>query len=321
MDLIHEGKAKRVFANDKSSTHVIIEFKDTITAGDGDKSEEIEGKGALACETTVLFFEYLNGKGVGTHFVKKETETRIKCKKLSIIPLEVVCRNVAAGSFCGRYGIEKGLVFSQPIVEFFIKDDNLHDPPITAEAAVSIGLASETEVSFMRSVTRSVNYYLSELLVQADLKLVDFKLEFGKTVDGHILLGDEVSGDTMRVWTINGESLDKDLFREDSGSVLGAYETLLEKLKDTNPEQVPARMEKLSVLVMPKTGIKNPPGDVTRKALERLGFKSATEVRMGKIFQITIAHPLTSEILNHLEAMNLKLLSNPISETTEVRMT
>jgi phosphoribosylaminoimidazole-succinocarboxamide synthase len=318
MDLIHEGKVKKVYQDPQSSDRVIIEFTDTVTAGDGEKRQEIIGKGELACRMTEYLLGYLEGKGVDTHFVKALEGPKVLCRKVDIYPVEVVCRNIAAGSFCKRYGLEKGKVLDNPLVEFFLKNDSLHDPLITEEAIVRLGFMTHQNLQLMRSVSLSVNYYLSELLKQQNLILVDFKLEFGSTKAGHIVLADELSGDTMRVWDINSTSLDKDVFREDKGELIDAYTKLVEALTHTKPEFVKAKQEMIQVIVKPKTGIKNPPGEVTKKALIRLGFGVVDEVSVGKIFTIFLLKPVTSEILSLLNIMNIKLLSNPISEKHEV---
>lgn len=318
MDLIHEGKVKRVYQDPKSRDNVIIEFMDVVTALDGKKREEVEGKGDLACNTTEFLLGYLEGKGIDTHFLKKLDGPRLLCRKTEIYPIEVVCRNIAAGSFCRRYGVKKGKVLEIPIIEFFLKDDELHDPLITDNAIIGLNLITNEILQFVQSVTHSANYYLTELLKQRNLTLVDFKLEFGYTKDRHIVLADELSGDTMRIWGKNQVSMDKDVFREDKGDLSKVYTTLMNELTQTKPEEVRNRREMVQVLVNPKDGIKNPPGDVTKKALVRLGFGEADDVRVGKIFNIYLRKPVTSEVLNHLKIMNIKLLSNPISENQEV---
>ena len=320
MDLIHEGKVKRVYQDPEASERVIIEFTDSVTAGDGKKREEIEGKGELACRMTEYLLGYLEGKGIDTHFVRTLDGPKIVARKVNIYPVEVVCRNLAAGSFCQRYGIEKGEVLEKPLIEFFFKDDNLHDPLITEDAITTLGLVSDENLQFMRSVTLSANYYLKELLKQQGLTLVDFKLEFGCTDQGHIVIADELSGDTMRVWDNKSTSLDKDVFREDKGDLIEVYTKLIDTLTQAKPEEVGNRKEMIQVIVKPKAGIKNPPGEVTKKALMRLGFGEAEDVRVGKIFNILLRKPVTSEILNQLNIMNIKLLSNPISEKHEVSL-
>jgi len=320
MELLHTGKVKRVFRDPENDGRVIIEFTDAITAGDGEKKDEFTQKGELTCDITQFFMKYLEKKGIRTHLITRLDGPRLRCHRVEIFPIEVVCRNIAAGSFCRRYGVESGTELPSPLIELFLKDDKLNDPLISKDAALAIELATEDEINFMKSLARSVNYYLAELLAQIDLKLIDFKLEFGIDPSGNILLADEISGDTMRVWDKGNVSLDKDLFRKSSGDVIEAYSELLNRLKETKPEEIAPREEAIFVSILPKDGIKNPPGEVTKKALNRLGFIVAKDVRMGKIFAISLNRPITTEILKQLELMNLKLLSNPIAEKRSVRL-
>ena len=320
MDLIHEGKVKKVFQDPQSSDRVIIEFKDTAATGEGEKEQKAAGKGVLACKMTEFLLGYLEGKGIDTYFVKALEGPKVLCRKVDIYPVEVVCRNLAAGSFCKRYGVEKGKKLDSPLVEFFLKDDSLNDPLITEDAITRLGFVTYQNLQLMRSVTLSVNYYLSELFKQQNLSLIDFKLEFGCTKAGYIVLADELSGDTMRIWDIKSKSSDKDVFREDKHDLIEVYAKLVDALTHTKPEIVKARQEIVQVIVKPKTGIKNPPGEVTKKALIRLGFGVVDEVRVGKIFSIFLPKPVTSEILSQLNIMNIKLLSNPISEKHEVSL-
>jgi phosphoribosylaminoimidazole-succinocarboxamide synthase len=320
MDVIYEGKAKRVFADPTSEDRVIIEFTDSVTAGDGAKKKKFEGKGAIACDISEILFSYLEGKGIDTHYIKRLKGPQILCKKVMIFPVEVVCRNIIAGSFGKRYGIRKGTRFEQPLVEFFVKDDKHHDPLITMGAITRLGLMSRDDLQFLIRVTLSINYYLQELLKQRKLTLVDFKLEFGKTADDTIVVADELSPDTMRVWEGKSTPLDKDVFREGKGDLISAYSKLFNILRTAKPEEVEINREMVQVIVEPKSGIKNPPGEVTRKALLRLGFAEVDDVRVGKVFNITLKNPITTETLNHLNIMNVKLLSNPISEKHRVRL-
>lgn len=320
MDLIHEGKAKRVFKDSDSNNRVIIEFSDSVTAGDGAKKDTFPEKGMVACDISELLFSYLEGKGIDTHYIKRLKGPQLLCKKVTIFPVEVVCRNIAAGSFSKRYGVERGTRFEKPLVEFFVKDDNLHDPLITMGALTRLGLVSRDDLQFLTRVTLSVNYYLSELLKQQELTLVDFKLEFGMTEDNTIVLADEISPDTMRIWDSKSTSLDKDVFREEKGDLITTYKKLLEALHAAKPEEVEIAKEVVQVIIEPKSGIKNPPGEVTKKALMRLGFAEVDEVRVGKVFNIVLKKPITTEIINHLNIMNVKLLSNPIAEKHKVRL-
>ncbi len=320
MEIIHEGKVKRVLQDPNSEHRVIIEFTDDVTAGDGEKREEFTGKGAIACEMSHFLFGYLEGKGIDTHYVKRISDNQLLCKKVKVFPIEVVCRNITAGSFCRRYGIEKGTVLSEPLIEFFVKKDELHDPLIATGAIIRLGLMTRENLDFIRSAALSVNYYLSELLKQRNLTLVDFKLEFGETEKGYIVLADEISPDSMRIWDSSSSSLDKDVFREDKGDLIQTYSKVLEEMKKAKTQDIEPRLETLQVIVEPKAGIKNPPGEVTKKALGRLGFADVEEVRMGKVFTITMKRPITTEIINQLSIMSVKLLSNPISEKHKVRI-
>jgi phosphoribosylaminoimidazole-succinocarboxamide synthase len=320
MDLIHEGKVKRVHQDPNSPDNVIIEFTDSTTAGDGEKREDIKGKGELACRMTEYLLGYLEGKGIDTHFVKALESPRLLCRKVNIYPVEVVCRNIVAESFYRRYGFEKGMVLEAPIIEFFLKDDHLQDSLIVENTITGLGLVTTENLEFMKSVTLSANYYLTELLKQQSLALIEFKLEFGLTNAGHIVVADELSGDTMRIGTVDSSSHGRDVFTEDKGELIEVYTRLVDKLVHTKPEDVRNRKQMVRVLVQPKPGIKNPPGEMTRKALVRLGFGEANEVRVGKIFNISLRKPLTSEILKQLKIMSIKLLSNPISEEQEVNL-
>jgi phosphoribosylformylglycinamidine synthase PurS subunit len=191
---------------------------------------------------------------------------------------------------------------------------------ITPGAIIRLGLMEREQLDFLRSVTLSANYYLSKLLEQRNLKLIDFKLEFGVTEKGYIVLADELSPDSMRIWDSSSKSLDKDVFREGNGDLIQTYTRVLEEMKNAKPQEVESRLETVQVIVEPKGGIKNPPGEVTKKALGRLGFADVEEVRMGKVFTITMKRPITTEILNQLSIMSVKLLSNPISEKHKVRI-
>ncbi len=320
MSLVYEGKVKRILTDTESSDRIIIDFTDKITAGDGVKRETLVGKGEATCEISEFLFNYLSSKGIETHLIRRLDAQRLLCHRVTILPVEAVCRNVAAGSFCRRYGLEKGKALNPPLVEFFLKDDRLHDPLIVPHAVTALGLTSEEEMDFMRKTTLAVNYYLSELMRQVGLELVDFKLEFGRTKDGRILLADEISGDTMRIWDKESGSLDKDLFREDKGDVVSAYRDLMSRLRRTDPSSVRVQDEQIQVIVMPKDGIKNPTGEVAKKALNRLGFDEVVDVRAGKIYDIRVSRTISSETIGRVQQMCAKLLANPIAEKTRVRI-
>ncbi len=226
MDLLYEGKAKKVFKTERPC-EILIEYKDSATAFNGEKKETIEGKGRLNLAFAKHFFTILEHAGIKTHTVKYLDKLSLVAKRVHIIPLEVVVRNYAAGSICKREGYEKGFKFESPLFEIFYKNDELGDPLITEEQAVQQGLATKKEIDFIKKQALEVNKILSAYVDKFNVTLVDFKLEFGKTVDNEIILADEISPDTCRFWRKGTvESLDKDVFREDKGSLVESYTNL-----------------------------------------------------------------------------------------------
>ncbi|MCK5141398.1 MAG: phosphoribosylaminoimidazolesuccinocarboxamide synthase, partial [Candidatus Heimdallarchaeota archaeon] len=256
----YSGKAKDVVVLNDEEVQII--FRDSISAFDGVKKEELAEKGIINCLTSVKLFEILDEYGFSTHFISKISDSKLLCKNVTILPVEVVCRNISAGSFCRRYGFEEGIKFEQPLIEFFVKDDEHHDPLITESVAVQMKLITENEAILMEAITRAVNEVLIKIFDLISLQLVDFKLEFGKDPQDSILLADEISGDTIRVWDEKSESLDKDLFRTSTGDVNEAYTQLLQRLQKTKAEDINALEEMILVTIMPKDGIKNPQGEV-----------------------------------------------------------
>ncbi|MDE3840796.1 phosphoribosylaminoimidazolesuccinocarboxamide synthase [Bacillus methanolicus] len=228
--LLYEGKAKKVYQTEDDNV-VWIEYKDSATAFNGEKKAEITGKGRLNNEITSLLFSKLHDEGIETHFIKRLSETEQLVKKVAIIPLETVVRNVAAGSFSKRLGIEEGTPFSKPIVEFYLKNDELGDPLITDAHILELKLATEEELKELKEKALKVNDILISFFKEIGIRLVDFKLEFGKDADGRIILADEISPDTCRLWDVNtNEKLDKDVFRRDLGNLTEAYENILARL-------------------------------------------------------------------------------------------
>lgn len=228
--LLYEGKAKRIYeTNDENIGWV--EYKDAATAFNGEKKASITGKGRLNNEITSLLFSKIQELGIDSHFIKKVSETEQLVKKVEIIPLETVVRNISAGSFAKRLGVEEGTPLVRPIVEFYFKDDALGDPLLTEDHIEILQLASKEEVAILKEKALKVNIVLSSLFKDLGIRLVDFKLEFGKDHDGHILLADEISPDTCRLWDIQtNEKLDKDVFRRDLGNLTDAYENILARL-------------------------------------------------------------------------------------------
>jgi phosphoribosylaminoimidazole-succinocarboxamide synthase len=228
--LLYEGKAKRIFATEDASV-VWVEYKDEATAFNGEKKEQIAGKGRLNNEISSLLFTMLKDAGIESHFVERVSETEQLVKKVSIIPLEVVTRNIVAGSLAKRLGWDEGIALKEPIVEFYYKDDDLGDPIINEDHIRVLEIASEEEVEKIKAAALKVNEVLSTYFLDRNVRLVDFKLEFGITEAGEILLADEISPDTCRLWDKDSnEKLDKDVFRRELGSLTETYEKLLERL-------------------------------------------------------------------------------------------
>ncbi|HWP49873.1 MAG TPA: phosphoribosylaminoimidazolesuccinocarboxamide synthase [Candidatus Limnocylindrales bacterium] len=235
---IYEGKAK-IVKDQEGPQEVSIFFKDDATAFDGLKKDKIPQKGFYNARITCLIFRYLEKKGIKTHFIRELDERTFLAKKLQMIPIEVIVRNRATGSLVKRIGLKEGEILSPPVVEFYYKNDPLHDPLINEDHARVLKLASSEELSQLRKQALEVNNLLVPVCDQADLILVDFKLEFGR-YRGEILLGDEISPDTCRFWDkYTGKKLDKDRFRQDLGEVIEAYEEVYHRLsKVINQESV-----------------------------------------------------------------------------------
>jgi phosphoribosylaminoimidazole-succinocarboxamide synthase len=229
LELLRSGKVKSVYRQEDES--VIIKFRDDITAGNGEKHDIMKGKGKLLNSINEIFFNLLSSSGIPTHYLRKVSDASFQAKKLEIIPLEVVVRNYAAGSFCKRYGIKKGKKVGK-LVEFFLKDDDLSDPLICKDAVEILGIASEEELKEMKEMALKVNEVLSAFLKERSIILADFKVEFGKC-DGMLMLGDEITPDTCRFWdeyTMN--SLDKDVYRNSNDQdPLKGYEEVLRRIK------------------------------------------------------------------------------------------
>lgn len=229
--LLYEGKAKRVYETNES--HALrIEYKDEVTAGNGAKKDEMPGKGRLNNRITSAIFEYIAQHGVKSHFIRRISETEQLVQAVEIVPLEVVVRNIAAGSITKRLGFENGHRFDAPLVEFFYKKDELNDPLITEDHIQQLHIANEEEIQSIKAQALQVNQALIQLMDELQLDLVDFKIEFGKDREGHILLADEISPDTCRIWDkVTGENFDKDVYRNDTGSLIETYESFLNKLE------------------------------------------------------------------------------------------
>ncbi|GAB2027971.1 phosphoribosylaminoimidazolesuccinocarboxamide synthase [Lactovum odontotermitis] len=228
--LLYAGKAKKLYTTDDEKV-LWVEYCDQATALNGARKEQIAGKGELNNQITSLIFEKLNAAGVVTHFIKQLSKTEQLNERVSIIPLEVVLRNVVAGSFAKRFGLEEGAVLPEPIVEFYYKDDALDDPFINDEHVKFLDIATDEEIVFLKTETRKINELLKKIWSEIGLTLVDFKLEFGRRADGTIILADEISPDTSRLWDADGNHMDKDVFRRNIGDLITVYQQVLAALE------------------------------------------------------------------------------------------
>ncbi len=227
---MYEGKAKKVFATNDPD-YVIMDYKDSATAFNGEKKGEIEDKGVVNNTIASALFELLKAKNIPSHYITKLSDREVLCKKVKIIPLEVIVRNVAAGSFSKRLGVPEGSELKTTIFEISYKDDALGDPLINDYHAVAIGAATWDELKTIYDTTAKINDVLKEFFLSIGIRLIDFKLEFGKDSEGNIILADEISPDTCRFWDAKtGEKLDKDRFRRDLGNVKEAYEEMLNRI-------------------------------------------------------------------------------------------
>ncbi|OPJ57530.1 phosphoribosylaminoimidazolesuccinocarboxamide synthase [Clostridium oryzae] len=229
LEMLYEGKAKKVYATNKAD-EVIIYYKDDATAFNGEKKGQISDKGVMNNSITSMLFELLAKHGIKTHFVKKLSDREQLCKKVQIVPLEVIVRNIAAGSMAKRLGLEEGYQLKTTVFELSYKDDALGDPLINDTHAIAIGAATREELDTIYSMTSKINDVLKEFFLGLGIKLIDFKLEFGK-YNGEIVLADEISPDTCRFWDAKtNEKLDKDRFRRDLGNVEDAYIEILNRI-------------------------------------------------------------------------------------------
>ena len=230
LDMLYEGKAKKVYKTDVEDVY-IVDYKDDATAFNGLKKGTIVGKGVVNNRMSNHLMRLLEEEGVPTHYVEELSERETAVKKVQIVPLEVIIRNVSAGSFAKKLGMEEGIKLKAPTLEFSYKDDALGDPMINDYYAIAIGIATREEIDRITELTFKVNDFLCKYLLEKGIELIDFKIEFGKTTDGQIILADEISPDTCRLWDINTHAkLDKDRFRRDMGDVEEAYVEVFKRL-------------------------------------------------------------------------------------------
>ncbi len=229
-EMLYEGKAKKVFAT-ADPNEVVIYYKDDATALNGAKKGTIVDKGIMNNTITTFFFDLLGKNGIPHHFIKKLSDREQLCKKVRIIPVECVTRNIAAGSLAKKMGVEEGYVLHRPLVEFYYKNDELDDPMISEDYGVSFGFATDEQIAKIKELALKINAILKDFLAERKVRLIDFKTEYGIDADGNIILADEITPDTSRLWDWEtNEKLDKDRFRRDMGNVEEAYHEVIRRL-------------------------------------------------------------------------------------------
>ena len=236
LEKLYEGKAKQLYATDDPEV-LWVEYKNSATAGDGEKKEDFAGKGRLNNLITTLIFDLLKKRGIDSHLVARVGETSQLVKKVTMFPLEIVLRNTAAAHFCSRLGVEEGIELKEPVLEYFLKNDDLHDPFVNDDDLVALGVCTREDLAEIAPLARRINEALIEIFAKIGIKLVDFKIEMGRTSDGTLLLADEITPDSCRLWDQRDgsgkvEHLDKDLFRRDLGDIIPAYEEVESRLAE-----------------------------------------------------------------------------------------
>ncbi len=318
--MAYEGKTKVI--SPIGDGKVKITFKDSLTAFNGEKKETLQDKGKISKQISAALLTLVAKHGVSTHLIDKGGDDFILCQEVEIIPVEVVVRNIATGSFTKRYGIQER-TFTKPLVELFVKDDKLGDPLISFEAAQAMGLVDSQTLARLQMDALITNQVLSQFFDTQGVTLVDFKLEFGRNADGQILLADDITPDSMRLWRKDAEGidkiLDKDRFRKDLGDVLQGYESVA-ALCDA-AEGFQAVVELRIVLdVLLKHAIRDPRGETVHKALRRLGASFVSEARVGKNISLTINKGLDNADLKLFTDAIRSFLTNPLVETCQLRV-
>lgn len=235
MKLLYTGKAKEIYQTDIEGQIAIV-YTDNATAGNGEKADSFANKGKLNAEISSLIYKHLEANGVKTHLIENRLDENMQiCHHCELIPLEVIIRNITAGSMAKKMGIEEGIKLSHPIFELSYKDDSLGDPFINNDYATSLDICTKDELEVIKQSALTINELLIELFLAANITVVDFKLEFGRTTDGEVVLIDEISPDTMRLWDVTtNQKMDKDNFRRDLGDLVDNYNQVLNRLKETN---------------------------------------------------------------------------------------
>ena len=322
---VYEGKAKILYEGPEPGTYIQY-FKDDTTAGNGEKHAQIEGKGVLNNRLSEYFMTGLNDIGVPTHFIRRVNMREQLIRAVEIIPLEVVVRNIAAGSISKRLGIEEGTPLPRPIVEFYYKNDALHDPMVSEEHILAFGWATHQDLDDIVALALRVNDFLSGVMMGVGIKLVDFKIEIGRIYDGdfmRLVVADEISPDSCRLWDAktgqkrSGQCL-RGLCRGGAAAGRHAHQRNADHQAET--DELRADRMRARVHVMLKTGVLDPQGEAVRHALGTLGFAGVEAVRQGKVIELDLAETDRAAAETAVKAMCERLLANTVIERYEVEL-
>lgn len=328
--LLYSGKAKDIFETDDPNI-LRAYFRDSATAFNAQKKGEIKDKGKINATMSAMLFQMIEQSGIKTHFIKQISDNELLVKRVKIILLEVIVRNIAAGSLCKRLGVKEGKILKEPIVEFSYKNDELGDPLLTRSYIKNaLEIADDKILDEIIELALKINEIFKDFFLKVDIKVVDFKLEFGFDKENNLLLADELSPDNFRFWdSKTNEKLDKDRFRQDLGNVEGAYQEMLKRVKEGTKERSggladrPTGEQKtfsVKVQVLPKKDILDPQGQAVEKALTSLGYKEVKNLKIGKeiVFKISANSKTNAEI--QVKEMCEKLLANPVIEDYKIEI-
>ena len=331
---IYSGKAKDIFETEEPDVFRAY-FRDSATAFNAQKKGEIHDKGKVNASISALLFQLCEQNGIKTHFIKQISENELLIKKVKIIPIEVIVRNIAAGSLCKRLGMKEGKVLKSPIVEFSYKNDELGDPLLTrAYIKNALEISDDKTLDLITNLALKANEIFKEFFLNIGIKVVDFKLEYGFDKSGNLLLADELSPDNFRFWDAKtNEKLDKDRFRQDLGNVEGAYQEMLRRVKEgaknfsnqslalsPHSSVLGSQFFSIRIQVLPKADILDPQGQAVEKALVSMGYKEVKDVKIGKeiAFKISTDSKINAE--EQVKEMCDKLLANPVIEDYKIEI-
>ena len=328
MKPIYSGKAKDLF---ETETPEVLRayFRDSATAFNAQKKGEIQNKGKVNATMSTLLFNLLEQDGIKTHFIKQIADNELLIKRVKIIPLEVIVRNIAAGSLCKRLGIKEGKVLKSPIVEFSYKNDELGDPLLTRAYIINaLEVADNKTLDIISERTLKINEIFKEFFLNVGIKVVDFKLEYGTDKDSNLLLADELSPDNFRFWDAKtNEKLDKDRFRQDLGNVEGAYQEMLKRVREgietanrRTGEPASSQSYNVRVQVLPKSDILDPQGQAVEKALKSLSYSEVIDLKIGKEIVFKLKSESKEKAQVHVKEMCEKLLANPVIEDYKIEI-